>query len=345
MVPPSVLGVLIEDHAIRLEERLLMFPPIRLREALSLGGLSVIELGKRVWKKIVEHEIMTRAAAVSFYAMLALVPCLALVITLTVQLLPDVTGLTGPGAGIPNKTVVELQDTLKMLFPTEAYAVVAKQIEDIQKNPPVGLLSIGLAITLWLASSLFLAVIDAMNVIYGVVETRPFWKLRLTAIVMAIIQAIILIGSLVAIVAWPWITRWLGLSEQAAILATVVQWIAVSIMVLLSFALSFYVGPDADQKWEWITPGSLVGSIVFLIMSLLFRVYVQNFGNYDKTYGSLGGVMVLLFWFWLSSLVLLSSAEVNQVIENASSLGKNFGQKYDVPSPDFEAMPPEPMSS
>src|SRR5439155_13048567 len=110
----------------------------------------------------------------------------------------------------------------------------------------------------------------------------------------------------------------LGLNEfgMAAYLATLAQWVVIFVMVLSSFALAFYVGPDAEQRWEWITPGSLVGAPLFLLASWGFRVYVQNFANYDKTYGSLGGVMVLMFWFWISSLILLASAEINKVIEN-----------------------------
>jgi membrane protein len=189
------------------------------------------------------------------------------------------------------------------------------------------------------------AIIDAMNRIYGVTETRPIWKIRLTAIVMTIIQAFILVSSLLTIVAGHEIVTWIGLSRPAAFLALAVQWVVVVVMVLLSFALSFYVGPDADQSWEWITPGSLLGTIAFLLVSFGFRLYVHNFANYDKTYGSLGGVMVLLFWFWISSLVLLSAAQVNKLIEDASPLGKNVGQKKDpTPAPDFEAMKPEPAS-
>ena len=322
-----------------------MYLPLRLREAMSLGGLSVRELCLRTWKKVEEHEILTRASAVSFYAMLALVPFLALVLTLTLQLLPDIKGRSGKSIGVGSMSVAELQDTLKVLFPREAYAVVEKEIAHIQEQPPVGLLSVGLAITIWLASSLFLAIIDAMNQIYGVEETRPFWKLRLTAIAMAVVQAIILIGSLAAIVAWPEIVRWIGLSTPAAFVLTIVQWAIVILVVMTSFALSFFVGPDADQKWEWITPGSIVGSFIFLGVSLLFRVYVQSFANYSETYGALGGVMVLLFWFWISSVVLLTSAQVNKIIEDASPLGKSFGQKVDTPTaPDFKSMEPEPQS-
>jgi membrane protein len=112
---------------------------------------------------------------------------------------------------------------------------------------------------------------------------------------------------------------------MTAYLITFAKWAIVFVVVLLSFALTYFVGPDAEQSWEWITPGSLVGAPLFLLSSWGFRVYVQNWGNYDKTYGSLGGVMVLLFWFWISSLIMLSAAEMNKVIENASPLGKFHG--------------------
>ena len=317
----------------------------RLKEAFSLGGLTFLELVRRTWKVINQHEIMTRAAAVSFYAMLAAVPFLALVLTLAVQLLPS-RFLSSGQEDAGNAVVRAFSQTLKTL-PPEAYQVIEDQITRIQEQPPVGLLSVGLAVTLWLASSLFLAIIDAMNATYGVVEERPFWKLRLTAIVMTIIQVIILLGSLVAIMAWPLILRAIGLSEfgTAAYVATAIKWVILYVMVLLSFALAFFVGPDAEQHWEWITPGSLIGTPLFLLVSWGFRTYVQNFANYDKTYGSLGGVMVLLFWFWLSSLILLGAAEMNKVIENASPLGKYQGQKVDPgEAPDFQAMPPVPAS-
>jgi membrane protein len=284
---------------------------------------------------------------VSFYAMLALVPFLGLVFTITAQLLPDVTGLTGHRSAIGNLTTEELRATLKQLFPEDAYQVVEAQLTHLQrqKRPPFGLLLAGLAMTVWLASSLFVAIIDAMNRIYGVTETRSFVKIRLIAIAMTFLQAFILVGSLLAIVLWPQILGWLGVSEPAALLATAVQWLVVTVMVLLSFALSFYVGPDADQRWEWITPGSLLGAAVFLATSFGFRLYVQRFADYDKTYGPLGGVMVLMFWFWISSLVLLSAAQMNMVIEEASPLGKKYGQKVDATrEPDLKAMAPEPSS-
>jgi membrane protein len=326
-----------------------VFPPLRLREALSLGGLTPGQVVRRTWEKIGENELMTRASAISFYAMLACVPFLALLLTVLVQLLPDLSGVTGHARGIGNLTVEELRTTLRQLFPAEAYGVAEDQIarlqETMRRRPPVGLLLSGLAVTLWLASSLYTAVIDAMNRIHGVTETRSFVEIRLTAIAMTIIQATILSGALIAIVAGPEILQWLHIRGQSALLALALQWLVVVVMVLLSFALTFYVCPDAEQRWEWITPGSLVGTVAFIAFTLLFRVYVQNFANYNKTYGSLGGVMVLLFWFWVSSLVLLSAAEMNRIIEDASPLGRNTGQKTDpTQAPDYSALRPEPLT-
>jgi membrane protein len=314
---------------------------------MSLGGLSPRELALRTWAKSNEHEIMTRAAAVSFYAMLALVPFLALILTVTVQLLPDLTGLTGHQSQIGTSAAEKLSATIDQALPENAAKVVKSQIAEFQKKkqPPFVLLLTGLAVTVWLASSLFVAIIDAMNRIYGVNETRSFVKTRLTAIAMTFIEAVILVGSLLLIVLWPQIVGWFGMSESAALLATTVQWLVVAVAVLLSFALAFYVGPDADQRWEWITPGSLLGTVAFLAASFGFRLYVQHFADYDKTYGSLGGVMVLIFWFWISSLVLLTAAQMNKVIEDASPLGKRFGQKVDpTEAPDLRAIKPEPLT-
>jgi membrane protein len=321
-----------------------MFPPIRLREALSLGGLRPRELLMRTWEKIDENEIMTRAAAVSFYAMMALVPFLGIVLTIVIGLLPDLEGPSGAPLGFANMTIGEFRETLWSFFPKEAARVVEDQITQFQKQRKAGVVSLSVAVTLWLASSLFMAIIDAMNRIYGVIETRSYVTLRLTAMVMTIIQAAVLVGALGAIVLWPQVVARLGVSAPAATLVTVVQWVIVTIMVLLSFALSFYVSPNADQRWEWITPGSLAGTVVFLLCTFGFRLYVQNFANYGKTYGSLGGVMVLMFWFWISSLVLLTAAQINKLIEDSSPLGKSFGQKTELPpAPEFAAMAPEPL--
>jgi membrane protein len=297
---------------------------LRPRMPMSLGGLSLWQLAVETWKRMEEHDAMTWAAAVAFYAMLATVPFLALVLVVVVLRLPDLSG-TGRTTGLGNLTVDQLDSTLRSLFPNEAFVLVRDQIARIQGEPPVALLSLGVVFALWTSSSLFLVVIDALNRTYGVKETRSFVKLRLTAMAMTLLEAAILLGSLVAIVAWPQIVRVLGFDLHGALawVAAVVRWSVVFLMVLLSFALTFYFGPDARHRWAWVTPGSLTGTIAFLVFCILFRFYVQNFGSYNKSLGTLGAVMVLLFWFWVVALVLLGAAAMDRAIEAGSPTGRS----------------------
>ncbi len=299
--------------------------PNRQRMIISINGLSPRQIAVEMWKRTKKHDSMTWAAAVAFYAMFATVPFLAIVLVAVVLRLPDLSGVGRRTTGLGNLTVDQLDTTLKSLFPNEAYILVRDQIAHIQGKPPLALLSLGVVIALWSASNLFLVVIDALNRTYGVKETRSYVKLRLTAIAMTLLQAACLLGSLVAIVAWPQIVRVLGMEPHGVVawVATAVRWSGVSLMVLLSFALTFYFGPDNRHRWVWITPGSLTGTIAFLVFCVLFRLYVQNFGSYNKSLGALGAVMVLLFWFWVVALVLLGAAEMDRAIEAGPPIGKS----------------------
>lgn len=286
--------------------------------------LTVRELAVKTWELVRDHELLTRASAIAFSSMMAAVPLLALLLTACVFLLPD---LTGSGAtGIGNLTPEQLEAALRSILPDEAFKIVAEQIARMQHQPPIALISVSLAITLWTASSLFVDVIDALNRIYGMVERRPYWRLRLTAIMLTILQTLILFGGLIAILSWPRILEWLSI-ESGSTIAMLLQWVFMFGGVLASFALVFHVGPDSLQRKQWVTPGSLFGAFVFLVASAGFRYYVSNFAHYDKLYGSLGGVMALLLWFWISSVVLLVAAELNKIIEYASTTNEERKKK------------------
>ena len=311
----------------------------RLWAAFHLGGLSLREVAVRSWARINDHEILTRAAAITFYAIAALVPFLALVITLTAYLLPppvrQVVGGSTAGAG-------PIDEFLSVL-PSDASSVIAREIEELQKRPPTGLISFGLLATLWLSSSLFVGIMDAMNRIMGVRERRPYWRQRLEAVLMALSQGGILIVSFVTILAWRQILHFLGTNTTTAVLVTIAHGILVYLVFLLSFALALYYAPDAEQCWEWITPGSLMGSVVLLVVSVAFRVYVQNWGNYSATYGSLAGIVVLMSWVWLCALTLLAAAEMNKVIKDATPLGDSC--EPGPPDDDGRAGGPAPLAS
>jgi membrane protein len=295
----------------------------RFQSAMNLGGLTFHEAAVRSWTRIKEDAILTRAAAITFYAFAALVPFLALLIALTVHWLPWIA------RQMRGEPISDLSEPLEELLPADAASLVTRELMRLRAQPPSGLISFGVAAVLWLSSSVFVEIIDAMNFILGVTETRSFWKRRAMAIVMTLSQAAILIAAVVTIVAWPQIVDLLNLSEGAAILATGLHWITVFFTVLLSFALALYVAPDADQHWEWITPGSLLGTVVLLAFSICFRIYTQYWANYSATYGSLAGIIILLSWLWLSAIVLLTAAELNKVIKDASPFGKRVEREHE----------------
>jgi membrane protein len=293
----------------------------RLFSALNLGGLTLAEALRRTWTRINEHELMTRAAAITFYALAALVPFMALVVLLAARLLPWLAG----------GEEFDPVQPLSALLPPEAAQVLARELENIRSRPSSGLASFGTIALLWLNSSMFMAVMDAMNKIMGVEETRPYWKQRLTALMTTLCEAVILIAVLASTLLWPQILGYLKLDVVTAFLLSTIHALTIFIMVLMSFATAQYFGPDADQRWEWITPGSLLGSLVLVCISFLFRFYVQRWGDYGATYGSLAGIVVLTSWMWLCSVELLAVAEFNKVIEDASPYGKDYGERREDP--------------
>lgn len=280
------------------------------------GKLTVRELFVETWRNITRHEVLTRTSAIAFSSMMASVPFLILALTAFIYLLPNLSG-AGGGLGIGNLTPDQVKEFLLTLFPPDIANVITDQITHIQEQPPIGLVSISIVVVLWMASTVFVDIMDALNKIYGVKETRPYWHIRLWAILITIIQMAIGLVALIVLLAWPQIMTLFHLTGDTVYYATIAKWIVVPSTVMGSMALIFRMGPASHQRGRWVTPGSVFGTIVFLAATLLFREYVLTFASYNRIYGSLGGVMALMFWFWLSSLVLLVAAEMNKVIEYA----------------------------
>jgi membrane protein len=214
----------------------------------------------------------------------------------------------------------------------EASDIIGKQIDKIQSESSVGLLSLSTLILLWSASSMFVAVMDTTNAAYGVRDGRPWWKRRLLAIALTLAETILLIGAMLVIALWPKVAGWFGLEGAAMALATVVQWLVVIVALLTAFALAYYFGPHVDQEWEWITPGSTLGVLVLIAASLGFRLYLQFGNTYSETYGALAGVVLTMLWLYLAALALLVGAEINCVIEHAALHGRVPGQKEAPPA-------------
>lgn len=289
---------------------------------MDLGGLTLREALRRTWAKINEHELMTRAAAITFYALASLVPFLGLVVLIAAHVLPWVAGVKE----------LDASRLLDEILPPDAAKLLGGQLDDMRSRPNAGLASVGTLALLWLNSSLFMAVMDAANAIMGVRETRPYWKLRLIGAMMAVLEALLLILVLASTLLWPQILTLLNLDAVSRVILSVAHGLTVFGLVVVSFAAAMYFAPDAKQRWEWVTPGSLLGSLLLVGVSYLFRFYVQRWGDYSATYGSLAGVVVLMSWMWLCSVELLAAAEFNKVIEDASPYGKDYGQREEDPA-------------
>jgi membrane protein len=293
------------------------FTKVRLREAWNWGGLSAKELAKRTWKQMSDHDTLDRAAVVAFYAMLGLIPLLGIVLAISLGAAPRIAD--------------QILAWSREFLPAEAAKLIQDQITQVRSSPPTGILSFGFLVLLWSASSLFTAVMDGTNAAYAVHDSRPWWKRQLISIALTVAEAVLFLGSALLILLWPKITGWLHLGTATTVIASVVQWFVVLILLLASFALAYYFTPDVEQEWEWITPGSALGVLLMVVLTLGFRLYVQYGSTYNATYGALAGVIVTMLWFYLAALALLTGAEINSVIEHAAPDGKAPGEKETPP--------------
>jgi membrane protein len=194
-----------------------------------------------------------------------------------------------------------------------------------------GILSVGLLGAIWSSSAAMVAIINALNKAYDIEESRPWWKVRMIAIMLTIGLALFIVVSFGLIIAGPQLADWLAAKYALGGVFVwtwkILQWPVAFGLVVSGIGLIYYFAPDAEQDWAWITPGSLIATVLWLLGSLAFRYYVVNFGGYESTYGAVAGVMLLLLWFYLSGLVIIVGAEVSAEIEHASAWGKDPGEK------------------
>jgi len=304
--------------------------------AWELGGLTWKELGRRVWREIYEGDLLTRAAALSYYFLLALFPLLLFLIA-----------MLGYFAEAGTELRRDMLRYLSTVMPRSASTLIRTTVDEITQNTGSGKLSFGLLAALWAASYGMGAISETLNGAYGVRESRPWWKVKLTAIGLTIVIAILTITALALVlyggdIGEALATR-LGLSEAFTLAWKILQWPIVLAFVLFAFALIYFFAPDLyDQKWSWITPGSLAGVGLWLLVSFIFRLYLRYFDNYSMTYGSLGAVIILMLWFYLTGSAILIGGGVNAEIENAAADAgepgaKRHGRKSPPPEPTQEA--------
>lgn len=279
----------------------------------ELGGLSLRELARRVWQTVYEGDILTRAAALAYYFLFSLFPLLLFLVSMLGHFVERGTELRR-----------ELLGYMARLVPRSASELIYKTLDEITVNASGGKLSFGLLAALWFSSSGVAAITDALNASYGVRESRPWWRVRLLSLGLTLAISALIILALALVLyggeIGEGLAERLGAGELFLLVWQVLQWPIVTFCMLLCFALVYYFAPDLkEQKWYWITPGSVTGVVLWLLVSFVFRIYIRYFDRYSVTYGSLGAVIVLMLWFYLTGAAILIGGEVNAQIEHAAA--------------------------
>jgi membrane protein len=280
--------------------------------------ISWTELLKRTARETLADDCLGLAAQLAYYFFLALFPALLFLLALA-SLFP-IENLSG-----------RMVATLQHVAPPDILNLLREQIARIAATEGGGLLTFGLLGALWSSSAALVSIVSSLNRAYDLEEERPWWKVRLIAIGLTIALACFILVSFALVLAGPMLADWIaerfGLGELFAWTWKIVQWPIAIVLIATAIGLVYYFAPDAEQDWAWVTPGAAVATLLWLIASLGFKIYVSRFSTYNETYGAIGGVIVLLLWFYLTGLAILVGAEMNAEIEHASPHGKDPGEK------------------
>ncbi len=279
----------------------------------NLGGLTIRQLSLRVWHGINDDDVFGRAGQIAYGFLFAVFP-------LFMFLLAILGLVAGPHSSIQQHLMMESTDAM----PPAAAQVVQHVLQETTRASGSGKLSFGLILTLLAATSAMTNVMDTMNSAYNVREARSFLRFRTIAVGLTVAIGILIIIALTIVLYGNGIANsvgsFVGLSGVATWTWKIVQWPVAVFFLLLSFALIYYFGPDVEfPVWHWISPGSVAGVFLWAVVSFGLRIYLHFFNSYSKTYGSLGAVMILLLWFYVTGVAILIGGEVNAEIENAAA--------------------------
>jgi membrane protein len=270
----------------------------------------------RVYDSISDDRILANAAGVTYYALLALFPAVAALVSIY-GLFADPT------------TIVGHLDTISGVAPGGAIEVLRDQLTRLaaQGSTTLGIsFLIGLVVSLWSANSGIKALFDALNVVYQEKEERSFIKLNAVTLCFTIATIVFLLIALAGMIALPVALNYLPLPGVTAAILKVAPWPILLALIALALALIYRYGPSrAEARWQWVTPGSACAAIVWLAASALFSRYASNFGNFNKTYGSLGAIIGFMIWMWLSIIVVLVGGKLNAEIEHQTARESTAG--------------------
>lgn len=267
------------------------------------------ELLKRTAREARDDDCLGMAAQLAYYFFFALFPAFLFVLAFA-----SFFTLT--------TFVADVVDALRPIASSEILDFLRTQLQHLSDANSSGILTIGILGAVWSSSAALVSVIDSLNRAYDLVEARPWWRVRLTAMVLTIALAVLGMVSLSLITVGPLAAARLaesyGLGHAFEQAWTIVQWPVAFFLVTTAMGLVYYFAPDAEQEWVWVTPGSVLAALLWFAASLAFKFYAANVTDYNATYGAAGVVMVLLLWFYMSGLAILIGAELNAEIDHAS---------------------------
>ena len=304
--------------------RVFRFPP----ESLwNLNGIPLRQVVMRTWKSVMADRLFGHAAELGFYFLFALFPTLF-----------SASSILGMAARSAHQIYDSLLDYLALVIPTAALGTVLDAFNETTAAATSGKVTFGLIAAIWSASVGISAIQDTLNAVYKIEETRSYFTARIYAIGLTIVLTIIvslglaalLGGDFIAAMALHRVKNYL-LAMVAATGARIIGWAISTLILALTFAVVYYLAPDwKKRRWRWLTPGAVVGILGWLLASLGLRIYIHYFNSYAVIYGSLGAVIILLTWFYITGLMLLLGAEIDSEIERGAADKRQGGLGADL---------------
>lgn len=279
----------------------------------KLGGLTPWRLARSVASEIQAKHLLGRASELAFDFLFALFPLILFMMNLF---------------GLFASRRQELQHDFLAYFadflPKAAFELLRNTTLELKTSAGGAKLTVGIVLALWFASSGVSSIISALNLTHGVAERRSWMKVRIVALALTLALSILLFAALILVLAsshfLSWFAAQLGIQPAVLEIWKIAQWPSAIVFVLIGFSLIYFSGPDLRERhWHWVTPGSAFGTLLWLLVSIGFRVYLHFYNSYSYSYGSLGAVMILLAWLYIGGLALLIGGEIDAQAERAAT--------------------------
>jgi membrane protein len=282
---------------------------------IGFTGLSIYDVAIFFWKGLMEGAITTRASSLAFNFFLAFFPSIIVFFTL----IPYV-----PIEGL-QETLMEL---LAVVLPPSTNEITFTTLDDIINNPRGGLLSLGFILALYFSTNGINSLIEAFNSSYHIRETRPIIQQRILSFGLTLLLSVMLIIAIGLIIFGTVVVNYLVenaiITSNAAELIIYGKWMVMLAMLFFGISILFHLGPALKSKWKLFTPGTIFATIFIIITSIGFNYYINHFSQYNKIYGSIGTLMIILLWMYFNSIILLTGFELNASISNAKQKSENF---------------------